>query len=270
MQIGTGGQDNYVKVVLSALNGPGGIQVVYEEDGTIVVTQDFAAADILTATSVDLFLDVETATGLVTPSWEYTTSGGQLMSGIGDPIAVSGDGDVLAAIQGTYLNQGSPSSLAVGAINTNANATSTIQASYDHFAVFSGSGTTTLASTTSSDGSLQLSSADDGTQPGGLPGKPAAIIAADDALKLDTTDVLLFHGNDFDLLQDLDPGLIANIKSGVAKGVLADVFDSVPGQGPPNDLFVFAQNEGSPSIGNVAVATAPDLSTLIQDDPTIV
>ena len=195
-QIGPGDQDNYLQIVLSALNGPGGIQVLYEENGSPVVAQNFAAADILTTESVDLFLDVDPATGLVTPSWEYTTSGGQLMSGTGNSIAVSGN--VLAAIQGTYLNQGVDSGLAVGAINTHWRASSPIEASYDHFAVFSGpqSGTTTtmLASSTSDGGSEQLSSANlavtqadayedidfeffgDRTQPGRLPDKPAAII----------------------------------------------------------------------------------------------
>ena len=82
------------------------------------------------------------------------------------------------------------------------------------------------------------------TQPGGLP-RPAAIIATHgDALKLDTTDAILFHGNSFDVLQDLSPGQIAAIENGVAKGVLEDIFDDdFPGQGASDDLFVFAQTD---------------------------
>ena len=99
------------------------------------------------------------------------------------------------------------------------------------------------------------------------------MIARDgDSLQLDSTDVLLFGGNNFDILEAVSPGAIANIKRGVAKGVLDDVFDRVPGQGPPDDLFVFDATKASPAVGKVAAATtslaSPDLSTLLQDDPS--
>lgn len=107
--IGTGDQDNYVKITLNANGGQGGIEVVYENAGVPVTTQ-FALAGGLSASTLDLFLAVNPATGTVQP--KYALNGGPVTNG-GSPIQVSGS--LLTALQGTPA-------VAVGIIATSRNA----------------------------------------------------------------------------------------------------------------------------------------------------
>lgn len=65
LYVGTGSQDDYVKVVVNSLAGAGGVEVGEEVAGTYTSTTDLLP--ILSATVVDLFLIVDPATGTVQP-----------------------------------------------------------------------------------------------------------------------------------------------------------------------------------------------------------
>jgi hypothetical protein len=158
IHIGTGDQDSYIKIVLAAGGGNGTIQVLYEEAGQQVAATNYGAPGVLTSDNVDLFLEVDPNAGTVTPSWQYTASDGTPYSGVGNTITVTGD--VLAAIQGTYTNQGLASGLAVGTISTHFNASQPITASYDHIAVYAEQDTTATTSTFGTTSTLTASTSD--------------------------------------------------------------------------------------------------------------
>ena len=107
--IGTGDQDNYLKIVLNANGGVGGIQVVNENAGTVVATQ-LSASGILKSTTVDLILEVNPSTGIVQP--RYAMNGGTSIAA-GAPIKLAGA--LLTALQGAPA-------LAIGIISTSKNA----------------------------------------------------------------------------------------------------------------------------------------------------
>src|SRR5262249_37755668 len=116
--IGTGDQDNYLKIVAAANNGPGGIEVAGENAGAFSSTMysaDITGAALQTLDSITLRLTVDTTTGVATPDWTYTV-GGSAINGAGTPVQLSGA--TLSALQGTYTVGGSPSALAVGIIST--------------------------------------------------------------------------------------------------------------------------------------------------------
>ncbi|CAN5891966.1 hypothetical protein BH23ACT11_BH23ACT11_21420 [soil metagenome] len=104
MFIGTGDQDNYLKIVATANDGNGGIEVLKEVDGTTSRNEYGPASgvDILGSDKVDLYLTVDPATNTVQPS--YSVNGGQQTS-LGGPIA----------IPQSWLG---PQALAVGVIST--------------------------------------------------------------------------------------------------------------------------------------------------------
>lgn len=112
--IGTGDQDNYLKVALAANGGAGGIEVVEENAGTASTTVygnnlsgDMQIPDdVLDASgSLSLFLQVDPAAGTALPGYQVDNGSPYFM---GDPIALSGD--VLTALQS------SSQALAVGVI----------------------------------------------------------------------------------------------------------------------------------------------------------
>jgi len=72
--IGTGDQDNYVKIVTSANGGTGGIQFL-KEVGGVVTNRPQAAVTMPGPDSVDLYLTVDPAALTVQPSYTVTTGG---------------------------------------------------------------------------------------------------------------------------------------------------------------------------------------------------
>ncbi|TLU98678.1 Kelch repeat-containing protein [Dyadobacter sediminis] len=109
--IGTGDQDNYIKIALDANAGKGGIQIVSENAG-VATTNVITVANILSATTIDLFLAVNPATGVVQP--KYSINGG---TAVNAGTAIQTGGALLTAIQSTPA-------LAVGIISTSRNAAS--------------------------------------------------------------------------------------------------------------------------------------------------
>lgn len=104
MYIGTGDQDNYLKIVTTANGGNGGIEVLQEVGGTPSGKKygPSVGVDILGSDSVDLYLTVDPATSTAQPS--YSINGGT-QKNLGSPVA----------IPQSWLG---PKALAVGVIST--------------------------------------------------------------------------------------------------------------------------------------------------------
>ena len=116
--IGTGDQDNYLKIVAAANNGAGGIQVATENAGAAsrkMYPAGITGAGIETLDTITLRLAVDVGTGVATPNWSYTV-GGTVFNGTGTPVQLSGA--TLNALKGNYAVGGNPSALAVGIIST--------------------------------------------------------------------------------------------------------------------------------------------------------
>ncbi|QNF34068.1 choice-of-anchor D domain-containing protein [Adhaeribacter swui] len=110
LYIGTGDQDNFLKIVLHANDGQSNLEVVYENAG-VPVTSQFTLTDGMPASTLDLFLSVNPVTGQVQP--KYSRDGAPTIN-LGAPIQVSGS--LLTALQGAPA-------VAVGIIATSRNAT---------------------------------------------------------------------------------------------------------------------------------------------------
>ncbi len=93
LYIGNGDQDNYLKIALTANNGVGGLQVVYENAGVPLITNFPLLSGIPTST-LDLYLAVNPVSGTVQP--KYSANGGPATP-LGSPIRVGGA--LLAALQ---------------------------------------------------------------------------------------------------------------------------------------------------------------------------
>ncbi len=95
MYIGTGDQDNYLKITLGPNETQTGaaIEVLYEQGGVVTVCGMTSGG--LPVDALDLYLTVDPATGNVQP--KYAKDNGQMMNA-GNPIPVGGD--LLTAIQG--------------------------------------------------------------------------------------------------------------------------------------------------------------------------
>ncbi|OFX04777.1 MAG: hypothetical protein A3D94_02755 [Alphaproteobacteria bacterium RIFCSPHIGHO2_12_FULL_66_14] len=131
--IGTGDQDNFLKVVAGP-NGTGNIEFTLESNGVTVATQTLNAAGLLTASSGSSLvfgLAVDRATSMATPSVTYAGSGGPVTV-TGDAIDLAGT-SILAAIDGEFTVQGDASGLAVGlwSSNTGEGSQTTFQAAFD-------------------------------------------------------------------------------------------------------------------------------------------
>jgi hypothetical protein len=113
LYIGTGDQDNYLEISISANDGNGGIKVLQEVGGTVVNDTLFDATNtpslsgLLAAGTVELFLQVDPELGTVQA--QYAVNEG-IVTDLGSPIMLSGA--VLNAVQS------SSSPLAIGFIAT--------------------------------------------------------------------------------------------------------------------------------------------------------
>ena len=118
--IGTGDQDNYIKIVLHALNGNGGIQVIQETNG-IANIDSYSFPTALFASELKLSLSVNPANGNVQPMLSINGSNAfPLGSG---PLTTSGS--LLNAIQNTNIG------LAVGITASSVDAGNTFTAIWD-------------------------------------------------------------------------------------------------------------------------------------------
>ena len=96
--IGTGDQDNYIKIVLHAVNGNGGIQVIRENNGTPIIST-YGFSTLFAAAELKLSLSVDPTNGNVQPMLSVNGSNSfPLGSG---PINTTGS--LLNAIQNTNV-----------------------------------------------------------------------------------------------------------------------------------------------------------------------
>ena len=118
--IGTGDQDNYLKAVLHANNGAGGIEIAHESGGVATATL-YTPGSVLTPASVDLYLSINPATGMVQP--RFSLNSGIDVFDLGSPIAMP-----TSWFDGTQA-------MAVGVISTSQGAAPTFGATWDFLEV---------------------------------------------------------------------------------------------------------------------------------------
>ncbi|TCJ12683.1 hypothetical protein EPD60_15605, partial [Flaviaesturariibacter flavus] len=103
--LGNGDQDNYLKIVLNANGGAGGIQVVYENAG-VAASSQYPLPGGIPGTTLDLLLKYDPVANTIQPA--YAVNRGTVVN-VGAPVVVSGA--VLNALKGT-------TTLAAGVIAT--------------------------------------------------------------------------------------------------------------------------------------------------------
>ncbi|GIV33216.1 MAG: hypothetical protein KatS3mg031_0751 [Chitinophagales bacterium] len=118
MFIGTGDQDNYLRIICHANNGAGGIQVLKEVGG--VPTGTVYAAPILNTSYVDFFFNINPTTLMVQPS--YSINGGTPIN-VGPPVSIP-------------ANWISPNALAVGIISSSNGPGAPFPATWDFIRVY--------------------------------------------------------------------------------------------------------------------------------------
>lgn len=121
LQLGTGDQDNYLKIVLAANGGAGGIQVLLEQAG--VATQaNYGAGvtgDVLAAGTVDVYAYVDPAASTVQP--RLSIDGGTTIIDLGAPLAMPA----------AWLAPADDRGLAVGIIATSYGSATPFNATWD-------------------------------------------------------------------------------------------------------------------------------------------
>ena len=132
--VGTGDMDNYLKIALHANDGVGGMQIVREENGTVLSSNIYPAAGAIEASNIDLIFSIDPEAGKIQPSYVLDGSGLVL---VGDEITVAGD--LLDVLQGNYeVEAGTPSTLAIGLIATSAGPGEPFDATWDLIEVTEG------------------------------------------------------------------------------------------------------------------------------------
>jgi N-acetylneuraminic acid mutarotase len=123
MFIGTGDQDNYAKLVVSANGGAGGIEFLKEVGGASTLFPQASVA-LPGPSAIDLYLTVDPAADTVQPSFTVTTAGA-----IGPRVTVGGP----EPIPGSWLS--GTSALAGGLISTSNGPASPFAATWDLFEI---------------------------------------------------------------------------------------------------------------------------------------
>jgi hypothetical protein len=127
--LGTGDQDNYVKVVTFANGGAGGVQA-RKEVGGVAATPSSSNLTLPGPDGVDLYLTVDVAAATVQPSYAVINNGvSGPVTNVGAPLA----------IPSAWLG-GTGTGLAVGIISTSAGPAPEFPATWDLIEVTSGSG----------------------------------------------------------------------------------------------------------------------------------
>ena len=121
--IGTGGQDDYLKMVISANGGNPNLEVVMENGGVSISSQ-YSLPNIGTAPGVRLAFSVSPDVARVQP---YVSVNNGPYEKVGPPLSFSG------TLRNTL--QSEEEALAIGIISTNRGASSPFNATWDHLAV---------------------------------------------------------------------------------------------------------------------------------------
>jgi large repetitive protein len=136
--IGTGDQDNYLKIVFHANGGAGGIQVLLEENGAIGSDNIYGpttTGNLLGASSVNLYLDCDPSTGTVQPF--VSIDGGINIVTLGSPVS----------IPSSWFDPNDNQALAVGIISTSSGSGVPFGATWDFINVIEQSAATLSAVT---------------------------------------------------------------------------------------------------------------------------
>lgn len=128
--IGTGDQDNYSKLVVSANGGAGGVEFLQEVNGVPSYRPE-APVGLPGPSAIDLYLTVDPAAGTVQPSFTVTSGGVT-----GAPVEVGGP----EPIPSSWLS--GSSALAGGIISTSTGSGSPFSATWDLFEMLAEPGTT--------------------------------------------------------------------------------------------------------------------------------
>jgi N-acetylneuraminic acid mutarotase/glucose/arabinose dehydrogenase len=123
--IGTGDQDNYLKLVVSANGGAGGVEML-KEVGGVPATPEQSPVALPGPSAIDLYLTVDPAADTVQPSFTVTTAGTT-----GPRIPVGGP----EPIPSSWLS--GPSALAGGLISTSRGPAPPFAATWDLFEILS-------------------------------------------------------------------------------------------------------------------------------------
>ncbi|MEO1439148.1 MAG: malectin domain-containing carbohydrate-binding protein, partial [Chloroflexota bacterium] len=118
--IGTGDQDNFLKLVLrnsDTNDGTLAFGVYMESAGSEVYSYvEDVPAGTADAVAIYLYLSVDPAAGTVQP--QFNLGGNTPRTDIGSAVSLPANSDILKVIQGTYTINGTPSGLAAGVIAT--------------------------------------------------------------------------------------------------------------------------------------------------------
>ncbi len=110
--IGTGDQDNYLKVVFmdGATDGDNeyGLQVLLESSGTVTSDNAYDVPNIINAASIDIYINVNTSAGTAQPY--YSLDNGVTVNSLGTPIL----------LPGSFLSSSDSQGMAAGIIATSA------------------------------------------------------------------------------------------------------------------------------------------------------
>ena len=128
--IGTGDQNNYVKLVLRHTNSATGFEVLTELNASASSTAVNLGAGVLSNSAIQMYFEVDPVAGTVQP--QYSLDNGPIQNA-GPVINLSGV--LLDVVQGNYTNGGQNSALAVGAIATSFNVAEPFAATWDYFRV---------------------------------------------------------------------------------------------------------------------------------------
>ena len=125
--VGTGDQDNYLKIVFHANGGAGGIQVLLEANGSVSSTAMYGPAltgNLLGASAVELYLTCDPSANTIQP---YVS----INAGI-DVVALGGP----LVVPPSWLDPDDGQALAVGVISTSAGSGTPFLATWDFINVF--------------------------------------------------------------------------------------------------------------------------------------
>lgn len=124
--IGTGDQDNYIKMVIVA----GGVQVVMENNGSVSSSPVYSVPGLLNTnnTSIDFFFFIDAVSAKVRPAYALN-DGAIVFLGGNNPLVINTSGALKTAIQG------SSKPLAVGLIGSSLGSANEFPVTFDFFEV---------------------------------------------------------------------------------------------------------------------------------------
>ncbi|HXV75814.1 MAG TPA: malectin domain-containing carbohydrate-binding protein [Candidatus Polarisedimenticolaceae bacterium] len=170
--VGNGDQDDYLKLVLNAQGGAGGVQLLYEQGGISSATDydTSVVGDVLSSIFLDLYLTIDPAMLTVQP--HLAVDGAPLID-LGTPISIPAE----------WLDPADANGLAVGLISTSAGSGVPFGGTWDFIEVTAGAaGTECLSDLDCDDGEVcTVDRCDDGLCENGA-GNPGLTCEADDDL----------------------------------------------------------------------------------------